>query len=66
MILKETSAKKFEKQLENDIGTLRYLKVYMKLSEVIDGEFFNQYIKAGRSSRCKRTKIHAESKQETS
>ncbi|KAK3681518.1 hypothetical protein LTR37_020881 [Vermiconidia calcicola] len=28
-------------------GTLQYARVHMKLSEVIEGDFFNQYIKTG-------------------
>lgn len=46
----ETAATTLQKLLEANLGTLRYLKVYMKLSDVIDGDFFNQYIKSGRSA----------------
>lgn len=56
MILPETTARSLEKHLEDDIGTVRYLKVYMKLSEVIDGDFFNQYIKSGRSANASDSK----------
>ena len=31
----------------NGRGTLQYAKVYIKLSEIVEGDFFNDYIKTG-------------------
>lgn len=37
-------------QLKNNTR-LRYAKVYMKLSDVIEGSFFNEYVKTGQLQR---------------
>lgn len=47
VLLPEDAATKLQQQLDNGKGTLQYARVYMKPSEVIEGDFFNQYIKAG-------------------
>ena len=36
--------------VENELPRMRYAKVIMKLEEILQGEFFNEYIKRGMSS----------------
>lgn len=50
MILPAAQSDGFKVDIDKDVGPLQYAKVYMKLGELIQGEFFNQYIKSGESS----------------
>ena len=34
-------------QLDGDVGTVHYARVYMSLKEILAGDFFNEYIKKG-------------------
>ena len=36
----------------DDRYTLQYAKVHLKLKDILEGDFFNQYIKTGRSFDC--------------
>jgi len=37
-------------KLESEAAILRYARVYLSLLDIVSGDFFNQYIKAGRSA----------------
>ena len=50
LVLPAAAAEDFQKALESGIGTLQYARVHMKLLEVVEGDFFNQYIKSGTHS----------------
>lgn len=50
MILPVAQSDDFKANLDKNVGQLQYAKVYMKLSELIERDFFNQYIKSGKSS----------------
>ncbi|KAF2430528.1 hypothetical protein EJ08DRAFT_697272 [Tothia fuscella] len=47
MILPEELYVIITEKLESDAAILRYARVYMSLLDVVSGDFFNQYIKAG-------------------
>lgn len=46
LVLPKDSHDAFLRRL-GDKGTLRHAKVYLKLQDIVDGEFFNDYIKTG-------------------
>lgn len=37
------------KELDGTVGEFHYARVYMSLGEIIEGDFFNHYIKTGES-----------------
>ncbi|KAK8156306.1 ribonuclease P 40kDa subunit-domain-containing protein [Phyllosticta citrichinensis] len=37
----------FKQQLDGDVGSFHYARVYMTLGEIVDGDFFNDYVKTG-------------------
>jgi hypothetical protein len=37
-----------KRNIASDNGTHKYAKVYMKLEDIVDGDFFNHYIKSGK------------------
>ncbi|KAK5123089.1 hypothetical protein LTR85_003286 [Meristemomyces frigidus] len=47
VVLPEDAASRFRQVLAGGIGTLQYARVHMKLSEIVEGDFFAQYIKSG-------------------
>jgi ribonuclease P/MRP protein subunit RPP40 len=47
LVLPTDQAEDLKSSLEKDVGVLQYTQVYMKLSELIEGDFFNHYIKSG-------------------
>ena len=47
VVLPKDNADLLKQSLVDGVGTLHYAKVYMKLSDLIEGDFFNQYIKSG-------------------
>lgn len=49
-MLPTNQAKDLKGDLEKNVGVVKYAQVYMKLSELIDGDFFNHYIKSGTCS----------------
>jgi ribonucleases P/MRP protein subunit RPP40 len=51
LIVTEKAAGKLKECLKDGKDTLRYARVYMKLSNLVEGDFFDQYIKAGMSER---------------
>lgn len=48
-MLPSAQSEDFKAKIKEDAGALQYAKVYMKLVELIQGDFFNQYIKSGKS-----------------
>lgn len=50
MVLPESTYDAIKEQFEGDVGSFHYARVYMTLGEIIDGDFFNDYIKTGRST----------------
>lgn len=49
--LPSPGAETLQKALSNGKdGTLRFAKVYMKLEDILTGDFFNTYIKSGEST----------------
>ncbi|KAK3725058.1 hypothetical protein LTR37_000568 [Vermiconidia calcicola] len=48
VVLPRAAASSLQEHFGAEGGTLQYARVHMKLSEVIEGDFFNQYIKIGR------------------
>lgn len=46
-MLPADQAEELKGKLESEIEVLRYAQVYMKLGELIEGDFFNHYIKSG-------------------
>lgn len=46
LLLPKDVCKAFEAKLK-DNGTTRYAKVYMKLGDIVEGDFFSDYIKTG-------------------
>lgn len=47
LVLPEEVFEIVRQELDGDVGTVRYSRVNMSLSEIISGDFFNQYIKTG-------------------
>jgi ribonuclease P/MRP protein subunit RPP40 len=47
MILPEELYELVKEKLEADDAVLKYARVFMSLLEVVSGDFFNQYCKAG-------------------
>ncbi|KAK1080859.1 hypothetical protein LTR33_005183 [Friedmanniomyces endolithicus] len=47
ILLPKSSLPKFQEGLGNGKGTFQYARVHMKLSDIIEGDFFNHYVKAG-------------------
>ena len=47
ILLPRDGANALQQILVDGAGTLQYAKVLMKLSDLIEGDFFNQYIKSG-------------------
>ncbi|TKA80318.1 hypothetical protein B0A55_02200 [Friedmanniomyces simplex] len=47
ILLTESSLQEFRDALAEGKGTFQYARVHMKLSEIIEGDFFNHYVKAG-------------------
>ena len=47
VVMPSSQADDMNSKLDSGIGTLQYAQVYMKLNEVIEGDFFNHYIKSG-------------------
>lgn len=43
-----SSGRDIQESLDSAVGTLLYAQVYMKVSEIIEGDFFNQYVKSGK------------------
>jgi ribonucleases P/MRP protein subunit RPP40 len=50
MVMPTDRAEAFKKSLDSNGGTLQYAKVYMTPRDLLEGDFFNQYIKSGTSS----------------
>ena len=49
-MLPTDQAEDLKGNLEKNVGMLQYAQVYMKLGELIDGDFFNHYVKSGTRS----------------
>lgn len=47
LILPEELYEVIQQRLDDDMGTLRYARVFMKLGEILSGDFFNLHIKKG-------------------
>lgn len=47
LLLPEELYEIVKEKLEHESRVLRYARVYISLLDVISGDFFNQYIKAG-------------------
>ncbi|KAL1382470.1 ribonuclease P 40kDa subunit-domain-containing protein [Phyllosticta capitalensis] len=47
LVLPESTYDAIKEQFEGDVGSFHYARVYMTLGEIIDGDFFNDYIKTG-------------------
>lgn len=47
VVVPKDLAEQLNGALRDGAGTLRYARVNMKLSELIEGDFFNHYIKTG-------------------
>jgi len=47
-VIPQNAADQFEAAFATSVGSLKYARVNMKLGEIIEGEFFNHYIKTGR------------------
>ena len=46
-MLPSEQAEDVKGNLQKGVGELQYARLYMKLSELIEGDLFNQYIKSG-------------------
>ncbi|OCL01504.1 hypothetical protein AOQ84DRAFT_306556 [Glonium stellatum] len=47
LILPDEIHELIQQQLDGDVGTVCYARVYMSLGEILMGDFFNEYIKKG-------------------
>ncbi|KAK1074727.1 hypothetical protein LTR12_008899 [Friedmanniomyces endolithicus] len=47
VLLPQSNLSKLQDELGEGKGTFQYARVHMKLSDIIEGDFFNHYIKAG-------------------
>ncbi|KAF2765042.1 hypothetical protein EJ03DRAFT_280822 [Teratosphaeria nubilosa] len=47
VVLSDAAAARFEQAMSNGSGTPKYASVYLKLGDIIEGDFFNHYIKSG-------------------
>lgn len=50
LVLPKSDAETLKQTLSDVKGTLQYAKVYMTLGDLIEGDFFNHYIKTGEHS----------------
>ena len=51
LVLPQDNANKLKETFTTGLSALQYAKVYIKLSEIIEGDFFNQYIKTGKEKK---------------
>jgi len=47
LLVPKSAFQVLQDELSSDLYRLQYAKVHLKLKDIIDGDFFNQYIKTG-------------------